>query len=278
MNKSIGIRNPFVNDSGEAEFPAPVRLPGRPDKVLTPLEFTALTGRSRDPVQLGDDFGLTEERVDTIDKNGFQIFGRKYMHAALTPYTSGDKSGPRPTLVARYDRALAARGILEEVKVLEVLDGGVYKPICLAVPREKFNSEAASRAEFFAFRREYLNVLLAKRKLAGKDILVLREQDRELKAFFDKQRARSRKKPKGQREVSAQPITLDDLREQPSPIGTAIQETDASSVHENHSAAPMPPKGSARPSTSFTHVEETATDGLGNALGGPIGFVADQDD
>jgi hypothetical protein len=233
-----------------------------------------LPSYSRDPSLLGEDWGLTEEEIDTIGKDGLQLFGRSYVHPELVPYTTGNKSGPRPKLVVRYDRALAARGILGKVKVLEVIEGGKYKPICEAVPREQY-TDPASRAEFFAFRREYVRVLKAKRKLAESNLLALLQHERELQKFFDSQRARSRRKPAVERSVSALPITLDDPPQEGHRLGEELQRARA----RNHSPGCRPgtPKKDS-PQAAVRSSGPKRIRGLGTVLGGAVGFVKGEDE
>lgn len=256
-------------------FKAPLRLPGRPDQVLSPSEYGKLTDQSRDPTLAGADWGLVEEPIETVGKDGIQLFGMEYMATELIPYTSGDKVGPRPKLVARYDRALAARGLLKDVKVLEILEGGHYRPLCVATPRHEFNHAEASGAVFLAFRREYVRVLLAKRTEAERRVSTFSQQDQELKAHFDRERARSRRKRSGKRDVSAQPITLKDLRkEEDKRLGTVLQET-----APNIQAPPTSPKrkaGGVRRSGTAIHATESDKSNLGDVLGGMTGFVGNE--
>lgn len=267
-------------DTIDSRFAPPLRLPGKPDQVLSPLDFMALTEESRDPTLLGTHWGLTEESIDTIDKGGFELLGVEYAAVQLIPYTTGDKVGPRPKLIARYDRARAARGLLEEVAVLEILEGGRYRQVCIAEPRGKLTHDEASRAEFFAFRREYLRVLVGKRDEAERQFVAIQDRERELKAFFDQKQARSRRRQSGGREVSAQPIRQADLRkeEEKKKLGRALQGTAASDPGGSTAAASTVSRGSARPSRSSTHAKPSSKKGLGNALGGASGFRPDQDE
>ncbi|MFW5902146.1 MAG: tyrosine-protein phosphatase, partial [Thermodesulfobacteriota bacterium] len=201
--RQMGIRRVYDLRTRSEMAGAPDRLPGEPDQVLSPTEFIAFTNQAGDPTGLGEDWGLVEEPIDTIDKNGFWLHGVEYTAAELIPYTTGDKKGPRPQLVARYDRAHAARGVLREVKVLRVLDGGQYDPLCIAVNRDRLKHDEAGRAEFLAFRREYLRVLMAKRNLSERAVLAFEEQENEIKSFFDEQDAHERKRLKVARSVSA---------------------------------------------------------------------------
>lgn len=269
----------------------PDRLPGERDQILSPNDFMALTNQAGDPTQLGDDWGLHEVSIDTIDKNGFQLHGTAYAASELIPYTTGDKKGPRPRLVARYDRAQAARGVLREVKVLEVLEGGAYRPVCVAVPREQLKHDTASRAEFLAFRREYLRVLTRKRNLTEREIQAHREQERELKAFFDEQSAHARRKLKLERGVSARATVYGEAeqrgkkeaaRRKQERVGKALQQADLAAIEENSSktdeveSAPGA-TGRHRHSSTVLSAEEKSGR-IGTALGGKSGFVNDEDE
>jgi hypothetical protein len=264
-------------DGAEPSFRPPLRLPGKPDQTFSPKDYMALTDQSRDPTLLGKTWGLTEEPINTISKGGFQLFKVEYAATQLIPYTTGDKLGPRPQLVARYDRARAARGLLEEVTVLEIMDGGKYRTICIAGPRSRLSHEEASHAEFFAFRREYVRVLIGKRDEAERQFVAIHERDRELKAFLDKRKARARQKRTGKREVSAKPITLADLRaKEKERLGEALQGEGPVDQAASTATGSKPKRGGARPSRSSTHVEHSAKKDLGDALGGATGFRSDE--
>lgn len=265
-------------DTVDSRFAPLLRIPGKPDQTLAPWYYMTITDESRDPTLLGRDWGLTEEPIDTIDKGGFELLGVEYAAVQLIPYTTGDKVGPRPRLIARYDRARAARGLLGEVAVLEVLDGGRYRHLCVAEPRGNLTHDEASRAEFFAFRREYLRVLVGKRHEAERQFVAIQDRDRELKAFYDQKQARSRRKQSRGREVSAQPIRQADLRkeEEKKKLGKALQRNAVSAPADSSGPASKGSGGSARPSNTSTRVKPSAKKGLGNALGGASGFRTDQ--
>ncbi len=259
-------------------------------KLLSPMDFIGLTSQGMDPTRLGDDWGLHEVDIDTIDKDGFQLHGVAYTAAELIPYTTGNKEGPRPHLVARYDRAQAARGVLRDVKVLEVIEGGVYRPVCIAVPREQLKHDGASRAEFMAFRREYLRVLVAKRNLTEREIQAHRGQEQELKAFYDEQGAHARRTLKVERGVSARATVYgedpqgagnDGKRQKQERIGKALQEADSAVSEADGSDAGIKPaqKDTARHGTTSTRVSADDKSGrIGTALGGKSGFVEDDDE
>lgn len=263
----------------DPRFAPPLRLPGRPDQTLSPMNYIALTNHSRDPTLLGRDWGLTEEPIETIHKGGFELFGVEYTAVELIPFTTGDKVGPRPVLVARYDRARGARGLLEQVTVLEVLEGGRYRLLCVAEPRDRLSHDEASRAEFLAFRREYVRVLLGKRAMAERQVLALQERDRELKEFFDKKQARSRHKPAGAREASAQPIRQADVRkEQENKLGKALQADEKVVRCAESTTESKGNRAGGRPRSSSTRVQGAPKSGLGNALGGATGFTSNPDE
>jgi len=269
----------------------PDRLPGERDQILSPIDFLALTNQAGDPTHLGNDWGLHEVGIDTLDKDGFQLHGVEYTAVELIPYTTGDKDGARPQLVARYDRAQAARGVLREVKVLEVLEGGAYRPICIAIPREQLKHDVASRAEFLAFRREYLRVLTSKRNLTEREVQAHREQERELKAFFDEQGAHARRKLKVERGVSARATVYGEngqrgdrerARRKQERVGKALQQSDLAAIEENASKADdvgSAPGATGRHRHSSTVLSAEEKSGrIGTALGGKSGFVKDEDE
>jgi hypothetical protein len=114
---------------------APVSGVGR---TLTPLEFFDMTFEARTGADdLGDDFGLFEEPCLTVGKDGVEIHKQKFWHPDLGEYTTGTKKVQQRFLVLRYDQALAARGVLEEVHLLEKDDQGRYDHLMVLTPNNR---------------------------------------------------------------------------------------------------------------------------------------------
>lgn len=254
----------------------PDRVPGQSAQVLSPVDFFALSDHSQDPSLLGDDWGLATREIDTIAKGGFQFYNIEWFAKELIPFTTGDKTGARPTFVARYDAALAARGVLREMKVLRKLSSGVFRPFCIAVPRHKLRFDQATREEFIAYRNEFLRVLKAKRGFNQREVQLLENQEAELRSLWDAQDAHADRRPTGDREVSAQPVFGSDDSDDgttENPMARALQ-----IVSETNEAAPAESEGGVEPSKSSTPVsgQEQRRD-LGTALGGTEGFATEDE-
>jgi hypothetical protein len=94
-------------------------------RTYAPLEFFALTNQPREDLDgLGADFGLFEEPCETVDKRGVRIFNMWFTGPGIAEYVTGKKKAPKRNLRLRYDRALAARRVLESVQLLELAPTG----------------------------------------------------------------------------------------------------------------------------------------------------------
>ena len=250
----------IIDDLLDADGPVPEDIP----HVLSPSEYFALTDQSQDGTFLGDDWGLTEKPIKTVTKKGFHLHGTIYTAKELIEYTTGDKRGPRPELVARYNRALAARGALETVKVLEKKSTGVYRPICTAYSRDRLMEGTTSWDEFLAYRRAFVEALKSRRGISRRDFLILEDQEQDLKAAWDEQQAYARKRPDDEREVSAKPIYdgedpgTDGSTDE---IGRQLQERRRETNDE-----PDTRRGGAGRSGSSTPGSDEKRPGLGEAL------------
>lgn len=251
---------------------APDRIPGQPDQVLSPNDYRALTDKSLDSSMLGDAWGLTEEPIETVHKSGFRILAGEYMAAELISYTTGNKRGPRPQLFARYDRALAARGVLREVKVFEVTDGGAYHEVCIAIPREHFKHDLGIRAEFLTYRAEYIKVLEAVRGSSQRQLLALEEQSPAIARFFEEHAAHSSRHLKVHREVSAQPV-WSDAEEDENPG----KESQSKRAAKNKKKAGKSNRRKQKMENDPSAPNVRGSAKLGEALGGGFGLVDDDE-
>ena len=98
----------------------PMRLRGVAPALLSPLEHYAITRNTEcESIQLSQDWGLTEEPITTVSAEGIEVNGLMYFHPALGDYVTGRKEVPQRDLRIRFDKALAARGVLEVIHLFE---------------------------------------------------------------------------------------------------------------------------------------------------------------
>lgn len=146
-------KNPTPSpDTPEAFLPAPKPVSKR---YLSPLEFFAMTHERRADLDgAGDGFGLIQEPVGTIDKKGVRLLNRYFWHPLLQGYTTGDKRYPQRNMHLRYDRARAAREILEEIQLFEEDEQGARRFVVtctddsVSLPGMSAEEAMAARAAF----------------------------------------------------------------------------------------------------------------------------------
>jgi hypothetical protein len=141
---------------------------------LSPLQFFAATNEPRadlDGLDI-DGFGLTEERCTTVEKQGVRVLNRWYSSPELLPYMTGDKKVPQRRLHIRYDRALAARGVLRTVEFVERNQQDVtVKRFVLHLhraPLPELSSDDLTRA-----RNVHLSILLKRRGDAQAEVVAM---------------------------------------------------------------------------------------------------------
>lgn len=142
----------------------PRRMPGRGTTCFSPARLFSLTHVTRDDIDVEDiDLWLTEEPLETVHKQGVMVGAEWFWAAELLLYTTGSRAdgAARPQLVLRYDRSRLARGVLDEVRVLERSSTG-YRLICVARPRDEAIARL-DRDRFFAARDAHRDNLLARR-------------------------------------------------------------------------------------------------------------------
>ena len=131
---------------------------------LSPLQFLAFTQEPRadlDGLSI-EDFGLTEERCTRVDKRGVEAFTHFYTSGELQAYLTGDRQSPQRDTYIRYDRALAARGVLETMEFLVRDDQGqVIDRILLH--RQGSPAVEASRDDIMRSRNAFVHALLKTR-------------------------------------------------------------------------------------------------------------------
>ena len=136
-------------------FEEPDNFPGASTCRLSPREAWEFAEPCGPYGSLSGSFGLVEEPVKTITKRGIRLYGRFYIHEYLLPWTTGE-SEDQPGLFLRYDRSLAARGVLREVELLREHPDGSRRVVAVCVRDVDF-AERCSFHEFHELRREALN-------------------------------------------------------------------------------------------------------------------------
>lgn len=268
----------------------PYAPPVRRGRHLSPLMFYSMTHQARTDVEgLGEDFGLVEEPCGTIDKRGVERLKRFYTHPELQAYITGNKRVPQRNLVIRYDRALAARGVLEEMQLLERDEQGRYTRLLDLVPQEKVQ-ERWSQDEIVRLRNAYAQALL-KKNSGGERAYVMVQRGAELMdRLVEDTLARERlQRRQGKAPLPAAPIIDGEEPEQAADrLATALEEASALGLVPAPGTVPEPDDGettapdlrealsrsASRPSAAGTDAERdqsaTQSMGLGEVLGGTI--------
>lgn len=286
----------WLHDGEEDEASVPMLQEPRgaaigPRGTLSPLAFYALTQQERSDLSgLGDDFGLVEEKCDTISKNGVQLLSRWYTHPEIAAYTTGDKKGPQRKMVIRYDRALAARGVLEEIQLLAVDDHGRYTPLLQLLPHERVK-ERWSSDDLVRRRNALLNALLRKRSDAEQAYAAIQRGEEMVDRLIDDTIARERLQRK-HREAPRPAAPIVDGEEpggNEGELGSALEQRDALVPTQGAGTVTQPDEGDATnmglantlngapQATSSVNSDddpnpEAGQSALGEALGGTIGF------
>lgn len=173
-------------------FREPGHVSGQPGEQFSPAGLYALTRVERTDVDPRDeDLWMTEEPLRTVHKGVFMLFRQRFAHDRLAPYSTGPKGRPRADLVVRYNRALLARGVLEEVKVLQRMDGGEYQEICRARPEAEYIGRA-DWADVIRVRNARFRDLVGKRAMREQEYIALESGTEALERLVDEQLARER--------------------------------------------------------------------------------------
>lgn len=235
----------------------PRRIPGQGKVLFSPTRLFALTRVVRDDIDVDDiDLWLTEEPLETVHKNGIMVGHEWFVADELLRYTTGDKGGPRPDLVIRYDRSRLARGLLEEVRVFERTATG-YDLVCVAIRREQFLA-TIKRDRFLRARNAHLKGLLARRSTFENDYVALQAglqaQEDLLQKIEARRRFQSSTRP---RPRIATPIDGMDESEEAkrNALGVALKNADA----KPRDATTAPPQASPQAQTRESFRNPTPT-------------------
>lgn len=170
----------------------PRRLVGERDAQFTPAAFYALTRHQRRDIDPHDGgFFLVEESIDRIGKRGIPLGGEYYWSPELQEHVTGSSDVPTPNYFIRYDRALYARGTLDEVLLYREEPGGGRSLICRCTPREQAMEEL-DHEEFLHRRNQFFKDLQTKGALAEHEFNMLQIGETKYEELLDQQAARRR--------------------------------------------------------------------------------------
>lgn len=153
----------------------PNLVPGQSRKHLAPVYYHMLTAEPRDDVDVSDEaLWLKEEPLDYIDKQGIRLANQWFFSLRLQEFVSGPKGTPRRNLYIQYNRALLARGVLKEIRVVEKDPQGRTHELFRCRRREEVLDEL-DVASAIRERNAYVRDLLAKRAIAEDEYLLIQE-------------------------------------------------------------------------------------------------------
>ncbi len=163
-------------------FEEPDTFPGASTRMLSPAEALALAEPCGVAGALSDAFGLIEAPVEAVTKRGVKVAGQFYIHEYLLPWTTGDTT-IRPDFYVRYDRALAARGVLREVELLREFPDGSRRVVAVCI-RDADYADRCSYKEFREYRREALQSVIKDMERLERAYLSLEMHDEALESFY----------------------------------------------------------------------------------------------
>ncbi len=143
---SFGRSGPTRKDieeivTGADLFEHPNIVPGAPARGLSPREMVAATYEAREDQTQSPGLFMVETPLNAIGKDGIQFLRKQYTGLDLIPLTTGPKNRLRQDLMMRYNRAELARGVLEEIVVLERDAQGVYTELGRARRSDVFRQD-----------------------------------------------------------------------------------------------------------------------------------------
>lgn len=169
----------------------PSRLPGQVRKRFSPEQFFALSRVRRTDVDASDEgLWLTQEPCPLINPEGIRVDGELYWDPMLQPLVDVGSAARGRTFVIRYNRALFARGVLDEVIILEQDAAGGYTERCRCRPRHMASQVDLNRV---LLERERLKRQLLAKVANAHEVRITLEQGTEaLKELRDEQARQAR--------------------------------------------------------------------------------------
>jgi hypothetical protein len=287
-------------------FDQPGRTPGRADPCFSPLQLFAMTQIERTDVDGSDDaIWLKTERRDTVSDEGIELHGRQYTDDALMPYiTKGVPANRRPQLAIRYNAALAARRVLDEVRVYEITATGAYEEIARCRTREQYLA-SMDMNNVSRLQNDYLRIIGSQRSKLRNTLIEIQDSQAAVQRLEQKAAARWRAQAKVKHEpIVSRPIRADEKPSNPDDKHAALQEAlrQSEQTAATDPADEAPPvdrarhgrKGSGRPKKAGAGLDLSAAPplpqpaivpdptpvrvNLGRELGGTVGFSTPTDD
>lgn len=143
----------------------PAHTPGQRAPCYSPHQFLAVTQVGTDPED-DPELWMIEEEVGRVYREGVLLLDQYFYDQKLDRFVTGDtKPHKRPDLVVRYNRALLARHVLDEVIVYLREPNGRYREIC----RPRVRQEALAQVDVnlaISYQKKYQGVLAKKRTKA----------------------------------------------------------------------------------------------------------------
>lgn len=194
----------------------PRRRVGQRDAQFSPEALYALTRHQRTDIDPYDDgLFLVEEAIDRIGKRGIELGGEWYWCPKLMEHVTGSPDVPTPNYVIRYDKALYARGTLDEVLLYKEESGGKRQFVCSCTPREQVR-EDVDHEEYLQQLQQYIKRLRTKRSQSRHGFSNLQMGVKKAEELLDQQAARRRKERNRAPEPRpAAPIRLEGEGEDP---------------------------------------------------------------
>lgn len=183
------------------------RLPGMARATFSPHAYYALSrvGQQHiDPTVEG--LWLVEEPCPTVSEIGFSLHGIQFTHAKIQAFVRGLPGAKPRDLVVRYNRALFARGVLNEVLLCERDERGNIHERLRCHPREEVQ-ESLDLSATLRERERFAEIHLAKVARADDQRITLADGTAALERMRDEQAARAQRQRKTKREpIVAKPI------------------------------------------------------------------------
>lgn len=188
-------------------FDQATHLPGHARVAFSPLQFYTLSRvRRLDVDGSAEGLWLTEAPCPAVTEKGIAFFSRQFTHERIQPYITGLPNTPQRDLVIRYDRALLARGVLQEVILCERLAGGQVVERLRLRDRERVLAERDPNAALRE-RERFLAVYRAKITAAQEAQLTLAHGQAALERYRDEQAERRQRQRREQpAPMAAKPI------------------------------------------------------------------------
>lgn len=206
----LGSAGPAGDGARQSNVATGDGMPGGRLKPFSPERYYAtFRCEPSDGGALDEDLFLVEEPLPRVEGRGLMLGNRWYWDPSeqLARLITGPAGAPKRKLLVRYDRALFAAGVLEEVLVVEVVDGGQRVPRVRCGLRDKVLAEVEP-AEFLKWRREYERRLRNSREL-GQETLLRLQAGQDAVARWHEETAAQHRRRSSTKHGPAAPVIVD---------------------------------------------------------------------